>query len=415
MRRRINNLYKGMFKGNKTSNIIELHSKKYHEDNEKENLDLSKKNKEKKRKTSENQNMNKITLENDNVLREELFSDSEHSSQNKSKFKTKLYNKFAKKLGFGTYFKRLRQQVVDKFISGKPLISTDRMYNNPEVKKLFGIIQNENSLNSKQNTVEDERDKRVPPSKFIPYQNNIEENNNLIPLINYNDNNHNFNNNNLENEGEKINNYTLNKINPIYYQNNEIFKENHNNITNNNFSLPFYSLKGIYNFDKRYINNNIDFVDYEQQYLQDMNNFRSKRKSKENYLDNKQYQEKNREKFFVNFNKDIVINNYNNQNKGTLDGENTINNEAEDINNLLNNLKRVNNNKLSNIFTMNTKNRERYCNPFPDNNNMANINNMNNNAVDNNENKYLPFIKKYNQIMDISGNIVEFNTPTKKI
>ena len=36
MKRRINNLHKGMFKLNKTSNIIELHSKKNYQEKEKE-------------------------------------------------------------------------------------------------------------------------------------------------------------------------------------------------------------------------------------------------------------------------------------------------------------------------------------------------------------------------------------------
>ncbi len=42
MKRSINNLHKGMFKGNKTSNIIELHSKKrYDKSKENQNINIS--------------------------------------------------------------------------------------------------------------------------------------------------------------------------------------------------------------------------------------------------------------------------------------------------------------------------------------------------------------------------------------
>ena len=139
MKRRINNLYKGMFKGNKTSNIIELHSRKKNQEKkgnqnlnisfyENKNINISKNNKSINIKPNKDISSNNNDDNKDKQimnLYDNSFSDSD-SSHNKSLANTKLYGKYAKS---GKYFKKLRQQVIDKFISGKPLISIDRMYN----------------------------------------------------------------------------------------------------------------------------------------------------------------------------------------------------------------------------------------------------------------------------------------------
>ena len=116
MKRRINNLHKGMFKGNKTSNIIELHSKKrYDKSKENQNInisqykydnndnDISKNNKSKNigHKKNRNKSPNKKEKEKISNIYNDTFSDSD-LSHNKSMIKTKLYNKYSKSW---TYYK----------------------------------------------------------------------------------------------------------------------------------------------------------------------------------------------------------------------------------------------------------------------------------------------------------------------
>ena len=161
MKRRINNLHKGLFKLNKASNIIELHSKKNNQekDNErekdkekdKENININQyrylNDEENNIKKSKNiskyekqNNKRKSSLNNEKEINiyENTFSDLD-SSNKKSIINSKIYGNYIKN---GKYFTKLRQQVIDKFISGKPLISIDRMYNNPEVKRMFGVVTN---------------------------------------------------------------------------------------------------------------------------------------------------------------------------------------------------------------------------------------------------------------------------------
>ena len=358
MKRRINNLYKGMFKGNKTSNIIELHSRKKNaEKKENQNLNISfyenkNNNLSKNNKSNNNINPNKDISSNNNNdnkdkqimnLYDNSFSDSD-SSHNKSLANTKLYGKYAKS---GKYFKKLRQQVIDKFISGKPLISIDRMYNNPEVKKMFGIKNNSEKTNYQSNSsfkknddnflcdnmsIDEERDRRIPPSKFLPLPNN---NNVFNDSIQYNDINNNFNNiNNLE---EITQNY---KINPVYY-NNQNLNPNQNIIIfekNNEFLPPFYNqkhrinninnMKFINDSEKNEINlmnSNRNMIEFN--YLNDLNNeYRKKRishnKSKDKYMI--QFKGINEE-----LNNEEYSNNY-------YQNENKEKSEAENINNLLN-------------------------------------------------------------------------------
>ena len=167
MKRRINNLHKGLFKLNKTSNIIELHSKKNSEkdkekerdrerEKEKENININQfrylneeenniKRTKNASKYDRQQNKRKSSLNKEKEINiyENTFSDLD-SSNKKSIINSKMYGNYIKG---GTYFSKLRQQVIDKFISGKPLINIDRMYNNPEVKKMFGVVTNTEKTN----------------------------------------------------------------------------------------------------------------------------------------------------------------------------------------------------------------------------------------------------------------------------
>ena len=224
MKRRINNLHKGLFKLNKASNIIELHSKKNNQeknnekerdkDKEKENISINQyryiDNEENNIKKSKNvskyekkQNKRKSSLNKEKEINiyENTFSDLD-SSNKKTIINSKIYGNYVKS---GKYFDKLRQQVIDKFISGKPLISIDRMYNNPEVKKMFGVVtntektnyrsteSNNNINNINNNSLENEeleRDRRIPPSKMIPVM--IPNNENILPLQ-FNDNIKNIN------------------------------------------------------------------------------------------------------------------------------------------------------------------------------------------------------------------------------
>ena len=365
-----------------------------------------------------------------NNLFNDSFSDSD-SSHNKSFMKTQLYGKYAKS---GTYFKRLRQQVIDKFISGKPLINIDRMYNNPEVKKMFGIIndsektnyQSSNSYKNKDDTInnkmkfEEERDRRIPPSKFIivPIPNNDFNNNtnnlqyNDISNINnnnsqYNNINNDYNSNYNNNIIEEINtnNFNMNKINPIYY-NNQNLRPNNINIYQNNNYIPhmFNQQKRIKsnnniglmstsdNNEINSINNNNERDIFEYNYLhEDLNNeFRKKRISdnkfrRENYMIN--FNEINEE-----INNDYNNNYYQNENKQII--------EAEDINNLLNNLKKENNNY--NIFTGINKDNDSYFNNLL--------------IKKEKENKYINYFDNQQGINEslVQNNGIRFGTPPKK-
>ena len=110
-KRKINDLYKGVFKNNKKSNLIDL--KPFQEQNELEND--SKNNYELKTKFKYENNLN------DNEI---------HVNQ-------KL--KVAKNLGFGNYFQRLRKRIIDIFLDDKELISYENMFKQKEVLELFNI------------------------------------------------------------------------------------------------------------------------------------------------------------------------------------------------------------------------------------------------------------------------------------
>ena len=213
MKRRINNLHKGLFKLNKSSNIIELHSKKNNlekdigkerdKEKDKENISINQyrfiNNEEKNIKKSKNvskyekqHNKRKSSFNKEKEINvfENTFSDLD-SSNKKSIINSKFYGNYIKS---GRYFEKLRQQVIDKFISGKPLINIDRMYNNPEVKKMFGVVTDtektnyrttvsNNNINNNNNSPEPEefeRDRRIPPSKIIPLI--IPNNENILPM-----------------------------------------------------------------------------------------------------------------------------------------------------------------------------------------------------------------------------------------
>ena len=419
MKRRINNLYKGMFKGNKTSNIIELHSKKIQKENQPlksslQNMNLTKnnfsglnnnlneinnninninnnnnniviktKNKNPSSFNKNNENNNKIKLisllKNDNSLKEDdFFSDSDQSSNPKSKLKTKIYNKHAKKLGFGSYFNRLRQQVIDKFISGQPIIKIDKMYDNPEVQKVFGVVTDNSAKNdftenkniitpsnefdsNENNDIENQRDRRIPPSKFIPFVNNNVKCDNSTTVNNINS--------NIDSQiNSEYNPKILNNL--IGMDDNMYIRNNNNNYYNDNMdNNMFNNYNVINNLDS---NNNY------------RNFFQGENRIKRNIID-----EKNRENYMINFN---------NRNEVNFPIY-KITNEVDDINNVINNLKNANNNEY-NIFS-NINNNYLYNEMFDKNNNRQYFNDYRReqNFIDNNQN--------------LNPNMINYNTPPK--
>ena len=279
MKRRINNLHKGLFKLNKASNIIELHSKKNNQekDNErekdkekdKENININQyrylndeENNIKKSKNiskyekQNNKRKSSLNKEKEINIYENTFSDLD-SSNKKSIINSKIYGNYIKN---GKYFTKLRQQVIDKFISGKPLISIDRMYNNPEVKRMFGVVTNTektnymsdgsnninkyNNKNSSNGENEIERDRRIPPSKLLPLM--INNNENVLPLQ-FNESIKNVN----IGQNPFLENFVENKNNNFINENNLGNNMNINDINNN-----FNSIKGIGKFEEI---NPIDF------------------------------------------------------------------------------------------------------------------------------------------------------------
>ena len=244
--------------------------------------------------------------------------------------------------------------------------------------------------------IDEERDRRIPPSKFLPQSNN---NNILNDSNQYNDINNNFNNiNNLE---EISQNY---KINPIYYHNQNL-NPNQNFIIfekNNEFLPSFYNKKERINSlnNMKYINdsekNEINLMNsnrnmIEFNYLNDLNNeYRKKRNSLN----------KSKEKYMIQFkgineelnNEEYTSNYYENENKEKS--------EAENINNLLNNLKKENNNY--NIFTNINKENNSYFNNYLINKDMGN--------------NYINYFKNQKNIIESSeqNNDIRFDTPIKK-
>ena len=266
MKRRINNLHKGLFKLNKTSNIIELHSKKNNQEKDiekdKENININqfryineeenniKKSKNiskydnnpNKRKSSVNKEREK---ERENNIYENTFSDLD-SSNKKSIINSKIYGNYIKT---GKYFTKLRQQVIDKFISGKPLINIDRMYNNPEVKRMFGVVTNtektnyrssETNNNNSSENADLERDRRIPPSKILPMMR--PKNEDILPLQ-FNDSIKNVN----IGQNALLNNFSDRNDNNLQMNLNSI-----HNLNNNNFN----DINGIGNISEM---NQMDF------------------------------------------------------------------------------------------------------------------------------------------------------------
>ena len=426
MKRRINNLHKGMFKGNKTSNIIELHSRKRQEEKENQNINISQykyaNNKEKVSKNISNnirQKKNNSPIKNQKVsnIYNDTFSDSD-SSHNKSMIKTKLYNKYTKS---GTYFKRLRQQVIDKFISGNPLISIERMYNNPEVKKMFGVQNNTEKSNYLSNNYsykneeeiiiskKEERDRRIPPSKFIPMQNIF---NNMNPQFNdtYNNTFNNINSINNLNDTEEINpnncSNNFSKINPNYYrpkiqnQKNKNIYQNNNNYNpylcnqkqkqNNINNMSFMNTND--NNEINSINDNSERDIFEFDELQNMEKeFRRKR------ISNKE----NGENYMIQLSgiNEEISDEYNNYYKN----ENKEYNEKEDITNLLNNLKNGNKNYIDyNNFPYGGRENDSYFNNLL--------------IKKDKNNHFINYFKNKPRIMGTTetNNDISFDTPSKK-
>ena len=198
-KRKINDLYKGVFKNNKKSNLIDL--KPFQEQNELEND--SKNNYELKTKFKYENNLN------DNEI---------HVNQ-------KL--KVAKNLGFGNYFQRLRKRIIDIFLDDKELISYENMFKQKEVLELFNI---KNSVKDNYEEKLNKYENQIPLSGQYYYKN---ESNQLKNLDYYQMQSHYYN------KGTENKNYERKKYESNYYGN---YDMNYNDInSSNNFIInnPF--------------------------------------------------------------------------------------------------------------------------------------------------------------------------------
>ena len=198
-KRKINDLYKGVFKNNKKSNLIDL--KPFQEQNELEND--SKNNYELKTKFKYENNLN------DNEI---------HVNQ-------KL--KVAKNLGFGNYFQRLRKRIIDIFLDDKEFISYENMFKQKEVLELFNI---KNSVKDNYEEKLNKYENQIPLSGQYYYKN---ESNQLKNLDYYQMQSHYYN------KGTENKNYERKKYESNYYGN---YDMNYSDITfsNNNFiNNPF--------------------------------------------------------------------------------------------------------------------------------------------------------------------------------
>ena len=391
MKRRINNLHKGLFKLNKTSNIIELHSKKNPEkdnekerDREKENININQfrylneednniKRTKNISKYDRQQNKRKSSLNKEKEINiyENTFSDLD-SSNKKSIINSKMYGNYIKG---GTYFSKLRQQVIDKFISGKPLINIERMYNNPEVKKMFGVVTNTEKTNYRSTNsnninndslekVELERDRRLPPSKMLPLM--LNNNENILQLNNENTREINLNNinndfNNIKGVGNipEINQIEFNdmdKIKPFYLK----FTKNEP-VPNPPLYIPilFNTPPKTNIFEAK---NNFQFINNNNEIntLNEINNNKNhfdlfEFNNQDNFNNNNEFRRKRRSDDSQKMNNCLL--NFNGVNEKINKQQNNFYQnipqdfqEPEEINNLINNLKRAND-KNFNVFS----------------------------------------------------------------
>ena len=198
-KRKINDLYKGVFKNNKKSNLIDL--KPFQEQNELEND--SKNNYELKTKFKYENNLN------DNEI---------HVNQ-------KL--KVAKNLGFGNYFQRLRKRIIDIFLDDKEFISYENMFKQKEVLELFNI---KNSVKDNYQEKLNKYENQIPLSGQYYYNN---ESNQLKNLDYYQMQSHYYN------KGTENKNYERKKYESNYYGNYGVNWADINFSNNNFINNPF--------------------------------------------------------------------------------------------------------------------------------------------------------------------------------
>ena len=291
------------------------------------------------------------------------------------------------------------------------------MYNNPEVKRMFGVVTNtektnyrsdsSNNINENNNNTpnedEFERDRRIPPSKIFPMM--VNNNENILPLqfnesiknnikkgqnvllnnftnsdnsnndnnlgmnLNLNNINNNFNNiNGLDNiqEINQIDFNTMNKIKPFYLKMPKI------DPTPNPLLIPI-----LYNNPPKTnileAKNNFQFINNNDlNPLNDINNNKPhfdlfELNHQDNFNNNNIYRRKRRSDEEQNVNKRLIPFNAINVNEQAINEQNNFFQnmnpefrESEEINNLINNLKRAND-KNFNVFS-NLRNDNSYFN-----------------------------------------------------
>ena len=273
-KRKINDLYKGVFKNNKKSNLIDL--KPFQEQNESEND--SKNNYELKTKFKYENNLN------DNEI---------HVNQ-------KL--KVAKNLGFGNYFQRLRKRIIDIFLDDKELISYENMFKQKEVLELFNI---KNSVKDNYEEKLNKYENQIPLSGQYYYKN---ESNQLKNLDYYQMQSHYYN------KGTENKNYERKKYESNYYGN---YDMNYNDInSSNNFIInnPFIPGSNIIIEKNKYrnYNSNSSF------YLGNSNNYfmSNNQNRNDNFYYNNQRNQQSKESTF---NIDEIIGSTKNQSFNYLD------------------------------------------------------------------------------------------------
>lgn len=271
-KRKINDLYKGVFKNNKKSNLIDL--KPFQEQNESEND--SKNNYELKTKFKYENNENEINVN------------------------AKL--KVAKNLGFGNYFQRLRKRIIDIFLDDKELISYENMFKQKEVLELFNI---KNSVKDNYEEKLNKYENQIPLSGQYYYKN---ESNQLKNLDYYQMQSHYYN------KGTENKNYERKKYESNYYGN---YDMNYNDInSSNNFIInnPFIPGSNIIIEKNKYrnYNSNSSF------YLGNSNNYfmSNNQNRNDNFYYNNQRNQQSKESTF---NIDEIIGSTKNQSFNYLD------------------------------------------------------------------------------------------------
>lgn len=125
-KKKINDLYKGVFKNDKKSCLIDL----------------------KPLEDKCTRKLNEPLQERKSVERLSNYPTISKEKKSTNKQEIEVNIKVAKNLGFGSFFQKLREDIVDIFLAKEDLISFEKMFTQKEVYDLFNIQNSTSKFNN---------------------------------------------------------------------------------------------------------------------------------------------------------------------------------------------------------------------------------------------------------------------------